>query len=766
MRLPRRRGSAPSTRAGREESPASRRDRIAAFFALATAVALGLAFIFVKDTQFLMPGALSSAHGAIENCDACHTKSGKGKLSWIHGLVGGDRIADSKACLTCHRMPETAFNAHGAAENALLKSTMRLTSVAARTPAPTSARAQGTLFPADSVIARGLYCTTCHQEHRGVAFDLKTISSEQCRSCHVVKFDSFDGHHPKFDGYPFRRRSRIVFDHGRHFRTHFPDMAKKSPEKEIPPTCSTCHSNSKSRQVMAVAPFEKTCTGCHLDQIMGNERVSGPKGIAFLTLPGLDLQTLQAKKAVIGEWPSGSEAGLTPFMKMMIGRNARGRALIATVERLTLQDLAAASDDQIKAVTELVWEIKRLFYALIRGNASSMLPKPTSAWEAKLDATILADLTASLARDVVIGAHRQWLPNLGAEMANRPKVDETEQNGWTTTVKGAASEPANIQATATASLAATGSDRNAGAKGASSVRNDMSAAAKPSGGGEAKPASVVASTETTSAIDPPRKKAADQTDDLLHPTAEELRAMKDGVKRASKESVADGPKGKGDGVNATASSAPANAPAARATASAVTASAALPISFASDVDAESWAASGGWYRQDYAILYRPTGHKDKLIYSWLALTAPPSKDGGSSAARAVFDSLTSKDAQGSCTKCHSVDDTGGERRVNFSPASVESKHGRFTNFIHEPHLSVMGERGCLTCHSLRTDGAYLKSYEHGDPQKFAPNFGAVDKELCKTCHTAGKARQDCLTCHKYHVNGVITPMMQTRIPAQ
>ena len=51
---------------------------------------------------------------------------------------------------------------------------------------------------------------------------------------------------------------------------------------------------------MATAPFDQTCTTCHLGQILGKERVSGPKGIAFLTLPGLDLQTLKKKKASIG----------------------------------------------------------------------------------------------------------------------------------------------------------------------------------------------------------------------------------------------------------------------------------------------------------------------------------------------------------------------------------------------------------------------------------------------------------------------------------
>ena len=33
---------------------------------------------------------------------------------------------------------------------------------------------------------------------------------------------------------------------------------------------------------------------------------------------------------------------------------------------------------------------------------------------------LVTDLTASIPRDVIIGAQQQWLPNLGTEMANRP----------------------------------------------------------------------------------------------------------------------------------------------------------------------------------------------------------------------------------------------------------------------------------------------------------------------------------------------------------
>jgi hypothetical protein len=104
--------------------------------------------------------------------------------------------------------------------------------------------------------------------------------------------------------------------------------------------------------------------------------------------------------------------------------------------------------------------------------------------------------------------------------------------------------------------------------------------------------------------------------------------------------------------------------------------------------------------------------------------------------------------------------------VNFFPASVESKQGRFTNFVHEPHFGILDNRGCLTCHYLEKGRPYLKSYDQGNPQKFVSNFGAVKKELCQTCHASGRVRQDCFLCHKYHVNGAISPITDTRIPAQ
>jgi hypothetical protein len=271
---------------------------------------------------------------------------------------------------------------------------------------------------------------------------------------------------------------------------------------------------------------------------------------------------------------------------------------------------------------------------------------------------------------------------------------------------------------------------------------------KKSSAAELPPPMHAGLSDARQAVERSGSKTTNQSDDLLFPTEEELREIKARNKDARQGGQTD-------------TSAEPRARSGTAAPALQTSSA----SIASDVDPENWADYGGWYRQDYAIFYRPTGHKDKFIYSWLLLTGPQAPNGEESPAAEVFDTLTSKDAQGSCTKCHSVDDIPGKGRfVNFSPPSVESKRGRFTNFIHEPHLTIVGTRGCLTCHDLEKGRPYLKSYEHGNPQNFASNFGAVKKNICQSCHTSNAARQDCLTCHKYHVNGVITPIMNAKIP--
>lgn len=777
------------------------RDRVAQLVALATIGFMACGLLVTKGLNFLQPGPLSSAHGAIDSCSSCHTSSGSNKLNWVHGLIAGDPAADSKACLSCHKMPKTAMNAHSASAEVLKQSTVRLTKLAATLSAPLSAQAQSMLFPGHDGNSDGLVCATCHQEHGGAKIDMKTMSNEQCRSCHVLKFDSFERDHPKFENYPFDRRTRIVFDHAGHFGKHYPEVAKKNTGKNIPETCVSCHDSQGDRRLMSIKPFEQTCATCHLDQITGKERVSGPKGIAFLSLPGLDVETLKKKKIPIGEWPEASEAELTPFMKIIIGRTNEGRKLIDSLAGLSLQDLAQANDQQLKSVNDTVWQIKRLFHALISGKAVDALAGLRINNDAPLRENRIADLTASIPRDVVISAQRQWLPNLAAEIANGPGAvanatpadpPSSDPSSGNSPEPSAASEDQSTEAAASDGPAEpeTPVEAESETKAAVTAPRDpptcvvrvfgsclvskgqeaqQATTAEPSGtaaapaDGQISPSlappmqaglgdvRVLEKSElvVAQAADPkPSPRGAASSDDLLFPTDAELREMKAQGRSTDRIGGAGGPAAAaGTSVPAAASGTAAPSDAAE-----------------NALEPENWADDGGWYTQDNAVFYRPTGHKDRFISSWLALSGPHAVKDAATPAAGVFAIFTGKDAQGSCTKCHSVDESVGKTQiVNFSPLKIADKQESFTRFVHEPHLGISDRKGCLTCHDVEKASPYLKSYEQGDPLQFAAGFGSVKKATCTSCHAPEKARQDCLLCHKYHLNGVATPVMQTKI---
>lgn len=836
MRWPAMPRPARTPRARRPARFGNLRDRLAVLLAVATAVTVLAVALFSDAAQFkrmLMPGPLASAHGAIEDCSGCHTRSGSGKLSWLSGLIAGDPSADSKACLACHTMPTTAFNPHGASVDALKRATDRLRKFADASTAPAAIQAQSRAFPTDDIVAGGLHCATCHQEHQGTDFNLAKISSAQCQSCHVAQFDSFANGHPKLERYPFRRRTRIVYDHAGHFDKHFPEVARKDPDRRIPATCSACHDAKADKRVMGVAPFEQTCTACHRDQITGKERVSGPKGIAFFSLPGLDLEALKKHNAAIGEWPETSEAELTPFMKVMIGRSERGRALVKAVDGLSLNDLAGASAAQIKAVGELALEIKRLLHQLIKEPTSDVLAGLDAGGRGKLDAALVADLTARIPRDVLVAAQNSWLPNLAAEMANGRGAVSRQQGGRSSgavaapaaTIAPSAAAPASkAEAVAAEPSEATeralGSEakpdespRRSAASGEAKIDREAqsclvrvlgqclvqkeqkpvaggaaSSGATPSPAGAAVPAAAgagqppartlppamqaglrdlrqiaeagAARSETTGklpqASTPARGPApAGQVDDLLRPSEDELKEIRAHGKLSGRQprstAAPAGAAGADGGEAPTPSSADTGAG---------------PQSV-SGIDPESWAEAGGWYQQDHTIYYRPAGHKDKFIASWLLLTGPQAGDRARGPAAAVFEALTGKDAQGSCTKCHSVDAVpGGGRVVNFAPLSIAGKQGGFTRFVHEPHFVAVGDQGCLTCHKIARTERYLKGYQQGNPLDFVGEFGPVTKDRCESCHSGSKARQDCLLCHVYHVNDVVTPIPGTKLEAR
>ena len=699
-------------------------------------LAVGLAAS--ADRQSLMPGPLSAAHGSLSNCQDCHSGVGEGKFGWLHRVIApSDPHADSKSCMSCHKITRDALNPHGVDDRTLKQRTETLAKLVKPDDTTLLANARHYLFTAESATSNGVFCATCHTEHDGRRADMTKVADSRCQACHVIQFDDFENGHLDYRNYPFRRRTRIQFDHDQHFKTNFPEaVSRKRNTGKVPGRCVDCHEPSADRLHMAVKPFSQTCGSCHLSQILGKERATGPKGVALLTLPGLDVETLQDKKYALGNWPRDSEAEVSPLMALLIGVDDRRRGLLRIVQGLDLLDLSKASENQLKAVTAFAWEIKKLIHDLITSDTSMIKNRIRKATGTKISEERVGRLIAALPRDVLIGSQQEWLPNLSEEVA------EYDEKG------GAAAFQFKVPQEKPATKVADWASKTE-TKKVEPIVEQPAALARTNASGQAVPGpnswsispfgQLVKGEADRKRLEAERREAAE---------AEKAAEREDAGGASDKEEVED-PADKAQNNYAT---------------------------FSEKIDSEAWAALGGWYRRDFAILYRPARHKDAFLRTWLDISSRRNARNRSTQAMldAAFSHLSGKDAQGQCTKCHSVDEVKRRdgrqpaRVINWAPATYALKARRFTRFLHEPHFGVVGEKGCLTCHDMAKPAAgkaaYKTTYKGGDPFSFVSNFQSVNKKTCDECHNKSSSLQDCTLCHNYHVTKVESPDMATSIP--
>ena len=341
-----------------------------AFWAVALVIGiLTLVFGSNKASEYLMPGKLSSRHASVTECSSCHDGVGTGRPDVLHQLVNSaGPQQNSKLCVGCHEVGAAAFLPH-----TRLVEDMKLLTKSLRAKSKNALNeswVQRIAFPAPAAKSLSaetdVYCATCHKEHEGVFHNLKTVSNERCQTCHVSKYGSFADSHPQFTKYPYQRRTRIIFDHQGHVGKHFPDTSKTAPGLTIPNDCSDCHRLGVREKYIDTKPYETMCAACHNGDIFGETRVSGPKGIDFLTVPGLDVATLKSRGIDTGDWPDRSEAALTPFMSLLLKSNGEDPA--SGVAGLRLLDLSQATDGELGRVAALAWAVKRLFDRLEGGR--------------------------------------------------------------------------------------------------------------------------------------------------------------------------------------------------------------------------------------------------------------------------------------------------------------------------------------------------------------------------------------------------------------
>ena len=736
--------------------PMPKREIVSWWLAAFTTGVLMLTIGYAADTKLFMPGPLTSSHSTLEQCSDCHSNVSKGQFGWLHTVFAtANPRKDSSACLTCHKMGEdVAHNPHGLEMSKLDAYVREIKAQASATTLPVKARVRKAVLPVDSTFKDGVFCATCHKEHQGGHVKLKDMADAQCHTCHQVQFESFNADHPDFDKYPFRRRTRVNFDHSGHFKKHFPEWkAKKENAGTTPDSCSGCHTVSAQQGHMNVKPFAESCAACHLGQIVGAERATGPKGVAMLMLPGVDVATFREKKIDIGKWPDESEAELSSLMKLLIGRTAEGRKILAATNELDLLDLTQATPEQIIQVGNLVWEVKQLFHALTNSGTADILKQLDSDKQTPIDKQLLTNLTASMPRDVLIGALRDWLPGLAEEITRRGEEKRADVPPATTT--------------SDASDTVTVDGANADQVENATVAQEPDAAPETTQADREKPAGPVVLAQQTERwrVDPfgrLLKGNKPPEEDEVDEAADEPGDADEPEDQVSED--ADAPDDQ-DPVEPADSTADVEADTeADSDVEVSSDNETEPLEL--DTDAETWAQFGGWYRQDYSIMYKPTGHADTFLKAWLDFSAIRFSKTQGNLAASVFMELTGKDAQGQCSKCHSLDATKDQARaVKWAPSSTETSESLFTSFSHEPHLGVVSaEKGCLTCHQLSSAKGYLDTYKANDPKKFVSNFMPVKKETCASCHGKKEVRQDCVLCHKYHVTDIFTPLMQTKIP--
>ena len=170
------------------------------------------------------------------------------------------------------------------------------------------------------------------------------------------------------------------------------------------------------------------------------------------------------------------------------------------------------------------------------------------------------------------------------------------------------------------------------------------------------------------------------------------------------------------------------------------------------LDPEEWAKAGGWYRKDYILYYRPVGHEDAVLRTWLDISANAFGTPAERYGNELFQLLADKNTPGKCIKCHSVDQQpGGGLEINWGTFQPVAGESRFTTFVHSTHFSAVGDDGCIACHRLNEDTNYQESFEKRDPFQFVANFAPMKRETCADCHVEQSAGDNCTMCHQYHI---------------
>ncbi len=353
-----------------------------------------LFFYFPTKPEIVTPGELNKEHQFLdEKCNVCHKSASFDPFEWVQKVsLTWSKNAANGVCEKCHQFGQYGGEAHTGAPG---------------------------LLSDDESMSRpdDISCVFCHREHRGRRANLAQVSDQLCQGCHKKMIASFDADHVEFENYPFKRRTRLIYDHNTHLNDYFLRDAKQG---WLTTDCSRCHMPGNDGHAQRVETFDKICKDCHVDEVTAKRLEV--KHISIFQIPALDTETLNNAGLGVGRWPSALEdEEISPALILLLSSNIELTSILTQLSKseIDLADLSEQPKSIIAQVNLLAWSIKALFYKIDRyGDAwfYDNLTRLYSGEQALLDAR---HFSKNIPYSVIGIARRQWFPRMIKEIKTK-----------------------------------------------------------------------------------------------------------------------------------------------------------------------------------------------------------------------------------------------------------------------------------------------------------------------------------------------------------
>ena len=359
--------------------------------------------------DFLYPVDRNNPHSTIESCNVCHEKPDLLVDIPLYDLIFKHKTVDEAGCVNCHDYGNNGFSAHTSNLFPMLDN------FSGRNR-PAHLRAIKNVFGSTDLEENPDHCFACHSAHEPEVIKDNVKSGEVCTQCHDEVIDNFTENHPSFDQYPFYRRTKIIFNHEKHFET-FEEHGDKF--ENTPQECSFCHDISKEQSGAEVKlkSFEVSCgLECHKATVSG-ENTPSLTPLKFFPLPRIDLASLEQDGLFYGEWPKkfGNRKvdHYTLLLYAFYSKKFSDAKLLSTLKWHKLEDQTV---DVKNMVIDFMFFYKKLLYSMSKDNGKEIIEAISKNIPNSGLSENLHYLTDSIPRAMVVRAMKRWFPNIEEEI--------------------------------------------------------------------------------------------------------------------------------------------------------------------------------------------------------------------------------------------------------------------------------------------------------------------------------------------------------------